>query len=113
MTNKTLPKTHARILASIPVGADSHLVTGRELAEMHNMNLRGVQAIIQLLIIEYGVPICASRDTTGGCYIPANDTERLEGVRALYSQQQEEEKRITVLMNSSLKEHERYLKGGA
>ena len=49
----------------------------------------------------------ASREKT------AQLKERLEGVRALYSQQQEEEKRITVLMNSSLKEHERYLKGGA
>lgn len=110
MTNKTLPKTHARILASIPVGADSHLVTGRELAEMHNMNIRGVQAIIRRLIVEYGIPVCASRDTTGGYYIPANDTERLEGIRALKSQLSEEEKRVNALLVADLDGWKDYLK---
>lgn len=65
MNEKTIPNTHKRILASIPVGADSRSVTGKELAATHRMDCRTIQAIIRRLIVEYGVPICASRDING------------------------------------------------
>lgn len=109
---KKMPQNTKRVLQLIPTGKD-RTITGSEIATLTKQSLRTVQAIIRRLIIDYNICICGSRDYQGGYYIPANDTERLEGVRALYSQQQKEEKRITVLMNSSLKEHERYLKGGA
>lgn len=111
MTQKKLPKTHAQILASIPVGADSHLITGKELAERYGMSLRGIQTIIGRLIIEYGVPICASRDISGGYYIPANDTERLEGIKSLRSQLTKEMKRVDALMIADLEAWRDYLNG--
>lgn len=112
MREKKMPNNTKRILKLIPVGKEK-TVTGQEIATITRMNLRTVQAIIRRLVIDYNICICGNRDYPGGYYIPANDTERLEGVRALHSQQQEEEKRITAIMNSSLNEHERYLKGGA
>ncbi|GAB6697571.1 hypothetical protein BOVMAS02_14730 [Streptococcus uberis] len=111
MIEKNMPTNAKQILSLIPVGKE-RTVTGKELATITKQNLRTIQAIIRRLVIDYNICICGSRDSQGGYYIPANDTERLEGVRALYTQQQEEEKRITVIMNSNLKEHEQYLKGG-
>ncbi|MWV51949.1 DNA-binding protein [Streptococcus uberis] len=112
MREKNMPINTKRILSLIPVGKE-RTITGQELATITKQSLRTIQAIIRRLIIDYNICICGSRDSQGGCYIPADDTERLEGVRALYSQQQEEEKRITSLMTSNLKEHEQYLKGGS
>ena len=112
MREKKMPTNTKRILSLIPVGKD-RTITGQELATITNMSLRTVQAIIRRLIIDYNICICGTRDAQGGYFLPANDSERLEGIRALTRQQQEEEKRITVLMNSSLNEHEHYLKGGA
>ncbi|GAB6711219.1 hypothetical protein BOVMAS05_11860 [Streptococcus uberis] len=112
MREKNMPTNTKRILSLIPVGKE-RTITGQELATITKQSLRTIQAIIRRLIIDYNICICGSRDSQGGYYIPADDTERLEGVRALYSQQQEEEKRITYLMTSNLKEHEQYLKGGA
>ncbi|KHD45015.1 DNA-binding protein [Streptococcus hongkongensis] len=109
--NKRLPKTHRRLLALIPVGKD-RTITGQEIATHTKMSLRTAQAIIRRLIIDYGICICASRDNNGGYFIPANDTERLEGIRALTSQQQEEEKRITTLLNADLNSYKHYLKVG-
>ena len=108
---KTIPNTHKRILASIPVGADNRSITGKELAATHRMDRRTIQAIIRRLIVEYGVPICASRDINGGFFIPANDTERLEGIRALKSQLTEEEKRVSALLEADLTEYKELLRG--
>ncbi|GAB6737988.1 hypothetical protein BOVMAS36_01320 [Streptococcus uberis] len=112
MREKKMPTNTKRILSLIPVGKD-RTITGQEIANNTNMSLRTVQAIIRRLIIDFNICICGNRDYPGGYYIPANDSERLEGIRALTRQQQEEEKRITVLMNSSLDEYKHYLKGGA
>lgn len=108
---KSLPKTHQRMLALIPIGKD-RTITGQELAKHTKMSLRTVQAIIRRLIIDYGICICGSRDYNGGYFIPSNDTERLHGIRALSNQQKEEERRITALLNSDLEEYKKYLNGG-
>nr|AGL95810.1 hypothetical protein [Streptococcus anginosus] len=47
----------------------------------------------------------------GGYYIPANDSERLAGIRALDRQRQDEQKRISALMYGDLNEQDKYLKG--
>ncbi|HEN0625914.1 DNA-binding protein [Streptococcus agalactiae] len=111
MREKKMPTNTKRVLQLIPVGKE-RTVTGQEIATITRMSLRTVQAIIRRLIIDYNICICGTRDAQGGYFLPANDTERLEGIKALTRQQQEEEKRITVLMNSSLNEYEQYLKGG-
>lgn len=111
MREKKMPTNTKRVLQLIPVGKE-RTVTGQEIATITRMSLRTVQAIIRRLIVDYNICICGNRDTQGGYFLPANDTERLEGIRALTRQQQKEEKRITVLMNSSLDEYKHYLKGG-
>ncbi|MFZ2186384.1 MAG: DNA-binding protein [Streptococcus parauberis] len=108
---KSIPKTHQRILALIPVGKD-RTITGQELATITKMNLRTVQTIISRLIIDYGCCICGSRDYQRGYYIPQNDSERLEGIRALTNQQASEERRIDALLNADLNSYKEYLKEG-
>lgn len=76
------------------------------------MNLRTVQTIISRLIIDYGCCICGSRDYQRGYYIPQNDSERLEGIRALTNQQASEERRIDALLNADLNSYKEYLKEG-
>lgn len=112
MREKKMPTNTKRILSLIPVGKERK-ITGQEIATITRMSLRTVQAIIRRLIVDYNICICGTRDTQGGYFIPSDDSERLEGIRALTRQQHDEEKRITVLMNSNLNEHERYLKVGA
>lgn len=108
---KSTPKTHQRILALIPVGKD-RTITGQELATITKMNLRTVQTIISRLIIDYGCCICGSRDYQRGYYIPQNDSERLEGIRALTNQQASEERRIDALLNADLNSYKEYLEEG-
>lgn len=108
---KSIPKTHQRILALIPVGKE-RTITGQEMATLTKINLRTVQTIISRLIIDYGVPICGSRDYQRGYYIPQNDSERLEGIRALTNQQASEERRIDALLNADLNSYKEYLKEG-
>ncbi|EMF48553.1 hypothetical protein [Streptococcus parauberis] len=108
---KSIPKTHQRILALIPVGKD-RTITGQELATITKMNLRTVQTIISRLIIDYGCCICGSRDYQRGYYIPQNDSERLEGIRALTNQQASEERRIDALLNADLNSYKEYLEEG-
>ena len=108
---KSIPKTHQRILALIPVGKD-RTITGQELATITKVNLRTVQTIISRLIIDYGCCICGSRDYQRGYYIPQNDSERLEGIRALTNQQASEERRIDALLNADLNSYKEYLKEG-
>ena len=108
---KSIPKTHQRILALIPVGKD-RTITGQELATITKMNLRTVQTIISRLIIDYGCCICGSRDYQRGYYIPQNDSERLEGIRALTNQQASGERRIDALLNADLNSYKEYLKEG-
>ncbi|WP_307977086.1 hypothetical protein [uncultured Streptococcus sp.] len=68
--------------------------------------------MIRRLIIEYGVPICGSREVNGGYYIPQNDTERLAGIVSIRNQLTEEEKRVSALISADLNGWKDYLKEG-
>lgn len=108
---KSIPKTHQRILALIPVGKD-RTITGQEIATITKMSLRTVQAIIRRLIIDYNICICGTRDAQGGYFLPASDSERLEGIRTLTNQQASEERRIDALLNADLNSYKEYLEEG-
>ncbi|WP_439959027.1 hypothetical protein [Streptococcus ruminantium] len=53
----------------------------------------------------------AKRGLVSGYYIPANDTERLEGIRELKAQYDTEGKRLDVLIKADLESYKKLLKG--
>lgn len=98
-----------RVLKLIPVGADNPR-SGRYIATTLGLNIRNLRDIINRLIVRYGVPIVAKRGLASGYYIPANDTERLEGIRELKAQYNNEGKRLDVLITSDLESYKELLK---
>lgn len=99
-----------RILRLIPVGASQPRQT-RYIADLLGVGIRTVRDNINRLIIRYGVPIVAKRGLVSGYYIPANDTERLEGIRELKAQYDTEGKRLDVLIKADLESYKKLLKG--
>ena len=111
MTLPLLPKNYRRVLNLIKVGADNP-TTGAEIALILKLEERTVQNIISRLITRYGVPIVGVRNGAfRGYFIPANKEELLDGAKAFYNQVQEEQKRITVLLNADLESYKPLLKG--
>lgn len=110
MTKTRLPNNYMRVLRLIPIGKERSQST-KEIADLLKIDVRTVREIVRNLIIKHNIAICGSRNTTGGYYIPSNDTERIEGIRALDKQNQEELKRINALMYADLNEQDKYLKG--
>lgn len=99
-----------RILRLIPVGADNPRA-GRYIAELLDLDIRTLRENIHRLIVRHGVPIMAKRGLVSGYYIPANDTERLEGIRELKAQYDTEGKRLDVLIKADLESYKKLLKG--
>ena len=106
----TLPENYKRVLALIPQGSERPRA-GKEIVKLTGLDIRTVRGIIRSLVVKYHIAICGSRDLAGGYYIPANDSERLVGIRALDRQRQDEQKRISALMYANLNEQDKYLKG--
>ena len=95
-----------RVLRLIKVGAENS-ITGAEISLITKLAERTVQDIISRLITRYGVRHGAFR----GYFIPANKEELLDGAKAFYNQVQEEQKRLTVLLNADLESYKQLLKG--
>lgn len=101
-----------RALRLIKVGAENATPTA-ELAKLLNVTERRARSIVYRLVTRYGVPIVGGRKNNRyGYYIPRDQEELLEGARSLYNQNQEEQKRLTVLLNASLTDWQDYLKEG-
>lgn len=98
-----------RILRLIPVGASQPRQT-RYIAKLLGVDIRTVRDNINRLIIRYGIPIVAKRGPVSGYYIPANDSERLEGIRELRAQHSNEGKCLDTLIGASLTDWKGYLK---
>lgn len=99
-----------RVLRLIPTGTEQPR-QGRYIAKLLNIDIRVVRNVISRLIIKYGIPIVAKRGLVSGYYIPANDTERLEGIRELKAQYDNEGKRLSVLISADLESYKKLLKG--
>ncbi|MGT2832383.1 hypothetical protein JavanS250_0010 [Streptococcus satellite phage Javan250] len=100
-----------RLLRLLKVGKENATPTA-ELAGLLNIDIRTIRNLVRSLRLKHGVAIIGERGTSAkGLYIPANDTERLEGVRALDNQVNEERKTITALLNADLREFRRVLDG--
>ena len=99
-----------RVLKLIKVGAENS-ITGAEISLITKLSERTVQDIISRLITRYGVPIVGVRNGAKGYFIPANQEELLDGAKAFYNQVQEEQKRLTVLLNADLESYKPLLKG--
>lgn len=97
-----------RILRLIPVGADTPRQS-RYIADLVGVDIRTLREKVQHLIIRYGIPIVAKRGANNGYYIPANDSERLEGIRELKAQHDAEGKRLDVLIGADLQAYKEYL----
>lgn len=111
MTLPPLPENYKRVLNLIKVGADSP-TTGAEIALILKLEERTVQRIISSLITRYGVPIIGVRHGFNrGYFIPADKAELLDGAKAFYNQVQEEQKRLSVLLNADLESYKKLLKG--
>ena len=107
----SLTMNDKRVLKLIKVGAENS-ITGAEISLMTKLAERTVQDIISRLITRYGVPIVGVRHGAFiGYFIPANKEELLDGAKALYNQVQEEQKRLTVLLNADLESYKQLLKG--
>ena len=88
-----------RTLRLIKVGAEN-ATPASEITRLLKVNPRTVRSIIYRHVTRYGY------------YIPRDKEELLEGARSLYNQNQEEQKRLTVLLNASLTDWQDYLKEG-
>lgn len=97
-----------RILRLIPVGADNPRPE-RYIAKLVGVDIRTLRENIHRLIVRRGVPIVAKRGLVSGYYIPANDTERLEGIRELKAQYDTEGKRLDVLISADLQAYKEFL----
>ena len=106
--NKKLPVLEATVLRNIPVGAE-HPKNSRELASETGINMRLLRRCVRRLIINYGIPIIATRRDGGGYFIPRNQDEMDLGILPLLSQHEEEQKRITALLNADLEAYQQYL----
>ena len=101
-----------RALRLIKVGAEN-ATPASEITRLLKVNPRTVRSIIYRLVTRYGVPIIGGRGGRAkGLYIASNQAELLEGAKSLYNQNQEEQKRLTVLLNASLTDWQDYLKEG-
>ncbi|CYU51233.1 hypothetical protein HPA07_08925 [Streptococcus suis] len=111
MTLPPLPENYRRVLNLIKVGADNP-TTGAEIALILKLEERTVQSIVSRLITRYGVPIIGVRHGFNrGYFIPADKEELLDGAKAFYNQVQEEQKRLSVLLNADLDSYKELLKG--
>ena len=100
-----------RVLKLIKVGAENS-ITGAEISLITKLSERTVQDIISRLITLYSIPIVGVRNGAfRGYFIPANQEELLDGAKAFYNQVQEEQKRLTVLLNADLESYKPLLKG--
>lgn len=107
----SLTENDKRVLRLIKVGAENS-ITGAEISLLTKLAERTVQDIISRLITRYGVPIIGVRHGAfRGYFIPANKEELLDGAKAFYNQIQEEQKRLTVLLNTDLESYKQLLKG--
>ena len=98
----SLSENDKRVLRLIKVGAENS-ITGAEISLITKLAERTVQDIISRLITRHSVPIVGVRHGTfRGYFIPANKEELLDGAKAFYNQVQEEQKRLTVLLNADL-----------
>ena len=103
----SLTMNDKRVLKLIKVGAENS-ITGAEISLLTKL----AQDIISRLITRYGVPIVGVRHGAfRGYFIPANKEELLDGAKAFYNQVQEEQKRLTVLLNADLESYKQLLKG--
>ena len=103
----SLTMNDKRVLRLIKVGAENS-ITGAEISLITKLAERTVQDIISRLITRYGVPIVGVRHGAfRGYFIPANKEELLD----FYNQVQEEQKRLTVLLNADLESYKQLLKG--
>ena len=100
-----------RVLKLIKVGAENS-ITGAEISLITKLSKRAVQDSISRLITRYGIPSVGVRNGAfRGYFIPANQEELLDGAKAFYNQVQEEQKRLTVLLNADLESYKPLLKG--
>ena len=107
----SLSENDKRVLRLIKVGAENS-ITGAEISLITKLAERTVQDIISRLITRHSVPIVGVRHGTfRGYFIPANKDELLDGAKTFYNQIREEEKRLSVLMNSDLESCKDLLKG--
>ena len=107
----SLSENDKRVLRLIKVGAENS-ITGAEISLITKLSERTVQDIISRLITRHSVPNVGVRHGTfRGYFIPANKEELLDGAKAFYNQVQEEQKRLTVLLNTDLESYKQLLKG--
>ena len=106
-----LTENDKRVLRLIKVGAENS-ITGAEISLITKLAERTIQDIISRQITRYGVPIIGVRHgALRGYFIPANKEELLDGAKTFYNQVQEEQKRLTVLLNADLESYKQLLKG--
>ncbi|MDG3141917.1 DNA-binding protein [Streptococcus suis] len=101
-----------RLLRLLKVGKEN-AVPSLELATLLKVDERRLRHLVRNLRLKHGIAIIGEcKAGARGLYIPANDTERLEGIRMLEKQVNEERKIVTALLNADLNQYRRALDGG-
>lgn len=99
------------VLNAIREGRENK-ISSKELERLTGLKRRAIASIIERLIVEYSIPILASRDHLDyGYYIPANRDELLTGIKPFENQVKEMRKRVNALLENDLEQYKE-LKNG-
>ena len=97
------------VLSLIPRGKDNRK-TLKVISAYIDLKPRELQSVINGLISNHHIPIVAIRK--GGIYIPLSESERVDGLKGLKNQTNDQLKRIHIVENADLKNWQNKVFGG-
>lgn len=99
---KKMSELEERLLMLLPYGS-KNLITTKELESILGLDPRTIRGMIEELISEYGIPICAMREASyNGYFIPTNQNEKVRGTAALAKQVKTMQRRIDNVENADI-----------
>lgn len=99
---KKMSELEERLLMLLPYGS-KNLITTKELENILGLDSRTIRGMIEELISEYGIPICAMREAGhSGYFIPTNQDEKVRGTAALSKQVKTMQRRIDNVENADI-----------
>lgn len=92
-----LSHNERRVLSLLSFGVEN-ATTCKNIAQHTSLSIRTVRQCIKSIVTKHKIPIIGNRKGSNrGYFIPRNEFELIEGIRALQSQLNEEQKRLEIL----------------
>lgn len=107
-TKKKMPIGLRIILGHIPVGYNNPK-NSKDLAKEMGISIRALRECTRRLVVDWGIPVIATRRDGGGYFIPRNQYELNKGVLPLISQHTKEGERINSLLAADLEASMKFL----